>query len=142
MVADRAGVIFDGMRTMVENDSSFQYQADPDGEKWIFRYDYLRRPPEGVPGAHVQIRGKLIEECLPTETPLERIHFPTMRVSLEAVLRLLATEFGVRCNEEEAIWRPALKETESVFFEIRHLPLRDPERPETRKRTRARRRKK
>jgi hypothetical protein len=125
---------------MKVRESSFQYQADRDGEQWIFRYDYLRRPPEGVPGAHVQIRGNLIEDsCLPQGTPLERIHFPTMRVSLEAVLRLLATEFGVPCNEDEAIWRPTLEETESVFFDIQHVPLRLPEHPKSRGQTRKRR---
>lgn len=131
----------EGIRMKVR-ESSFQYQADPDGERWIFRFDYLRRPPEGIPGALVQIRGELLENCLAPGTTLERIHFPTMRVSLEAVLRLLATDFGVRCNEDEAIWRPALEETESVFFDIQHLPLRLPERREHRARTRKKRPKK
>ncbi len=130
-----------GFRMKVR-ESSFQYQEDPDGERWIFRYDYLRRPPEGIPGAHVQIRGSLLEDCLPDGTPLERIHFPTMRVSLEAVIRLLANEFGVRCNEGDEVWRPALDETERAFFDIQHLPLPTPERSETRARTRTQRRKK
>ena len=115
-----------GVRMRV-SESSFQYQEDQDGECWIFRYDYLRRPPEDIPGAHVQIRGSLLEDCLPRGTPLERIHFPTMRVSLEAVIRLLAKEFTVRCNEDDAVWKPALDETERAFFDIQHLPVGSPE---------------
>jgi hypothetical protein len=103
--------------------SSFQYQKDPEGKRWIFRYDYIRRPPEPQPAAHVQIRGKLSERCLPRNKPLHRVHFPTMRVSLEAVIRLLVDEFNVRCNEPQTVWRPALQQTEREFLEIAHRPL-------------------
>ena len=127
---------------MKVRESSFQYQEDRNGERWIFRYDYLRRPPEGIPGAHVQIRGSLLENCLPSGTPLERIHFPTMRVSLEAVIRLLAKEFGVRCNEDDAVWKPALDETERAFFDIQHLPVVSPERPAPGSRARSKLRRK
>lgn len=108
--------------------SSYQYQMDREGERWILRYDYLRNPPDPHPAAHVQIRGTLVEECLPHGTPLERVHFPTARVSLEAVIRLLADQFGVPCQRRPELWRPVLSDTEQAFLEIAHRPLGGPER--------------
>lgn len=109
-------------------ESSFQYQLDRDGEHWIFRYDYLRHPAGQHPPAHFQIRGKLIEHSvLHRGQTLERIHFPTSRVPLEAIIRLLAVQFGVRCNEPPEVWSPALALSERLFFQIAHIPLSDPE---------------
>lgn len=105
-------------------ESSFQYQLDRDGEHWIFRYDYLRHPASQHPPAHFQIRAKLTEQSiLRRGQTLERVHFPTSRVSLEAVIHLLATQFGVRCNQPPEIWRPVLAESERLFFQIAHISL-------------------
>lgn len=77
-------------------ETSYQYQLDQDGERWIFRYDYLRNPPGAIPAAHFQINGELAEAAVIAGTQLKRLHFPTGRVSLEAVIRLLAEQFQVR----------------------------------------------
>lgn len=111
----------DGNRMKVRN-SSYQYQLDPDGDHWIFRYDYLRVPRSSEPPAHLQIRGTLIE----SGEPLERLRFPTGRVSLEAVIRLLVDQFDVPCNEDTAIWRPILALSERLFLDIAHRPLSGP----------------
>lgn len=103
--------------------SSYQYQLDREGDRWVFRYDYLRIPPDPHPAAHVQNNGSLAEECLPPTRPLSRIHCPTARVSLEAVIRLLTDEFGTPCAMEPAVWRPVLSETERAFLQIAHHPL-------------------
>lgn len=108
--------------------SSYQYQLDREGDRWVFRYDYLRSPPDAHPAAHVQVRGTLVEDCLSEDTSLERVHFPTARVSLEAVIRLLAEQFGTPCHREPELWRPVLAETERAFVEIAHRPLGGPER--------------
>jgi hypothetical protein len=108
--------------------SSYQYQMDREGDRWIFRYDYLRHPPHPHPGAHLQVRGTAIEPCLPHGTALERVHFPTHRVSLEAVIRLIAEQFGVACNEPPEVWRPVLAEAERAFLDIAHRPPSGPER--------------
>ena len=118
----------DGWRLKVQ-ESSFQYQADQDGERWIVRYDYLREPgPDPHPQAHLQVRGALTEHATPVRRDLlEHVHFPTGRVPLEAVIRLLADQFGVTCNTESALWRPVLAESERTFQEIAHHPLSGPE---------------
>ncbi len=109
-------------------EASYQYQVDLDGDRWIFRYDYRRSPPDPYPAAHFQVRGTPVEaDCLPADVPLERIHFPTDRVSLEAVIRLLADQFKVPCAESGNIWRQVLQESEAVFAEIAHRPRPGPD---------------
>lgn len=108
--------------------SSFQYQMDRDGEAWIFRYDYVREPPAPHPAMHLQIRGTLDERCLPDDRPLERIHFPTQRISLEAVIRLLIEQFGTPARQPPEVWRPLLAETEAAFLAIAHRTLSGPDR--------------
>jgi len=111
-----------GPRVKVRS-SSFQYQLDQDGDHWIFRYDYLRNPPEPHPASHLQIRGRLIEAG---DVQLDRVHFPTHRVSLEAVIRLLIEEFNVPARKSEDFWRAVLAESEAVFLGIAHLPTPSP----------------
>jgi hypothetical protein len=108
--------------------SSFQYQVDRAGECWIMRYDYQRKPgPEAHPQTHLQLRGALVEAgVLRPSCPLERVHFPTGRVSVEGVIRLLADQFGVPCNEPPEVWRPVLAEAERTFLDIAHRPLSGP----------------
>ncbi|HCG00885.1 MAG TPA: hypothetical protein DEV93_10130 [Chloroflexi bacterium] len=105
--------------------SSFQYQvsADPHADDWIFRYDYLRDPRDRYPAAHLQINADLkAPGVLAEQRPLARVHFPTGRVPLEAVIRLLAEDFGVPCGPLPEVWRAMLAEAESVFKEIAHQP--------------------
>ena len=114
-------------RVKVRN-SSFQYQADRDGEQWIFRYDYVREPPDPHPSGHLHIRGSLIQRCLDQAQALEDIHFPTQRVSLEAVIRLLIEQFGVSSNQPAELWRSALAESEAQFLGIAHHFISGPDR--------------
>ena len=117
----------DRTRLKVEK-SVYQYQLDEDGERWIFRYDYLRHATEPHPAAHLQIRGALTEtSAAPVRGTLERVHFPTGRVSLEAVIRLLVEQFGVRTNEDPSIWRPVLATSEEEFLKVAHQAIAGPE---------------
>jgi len=116
----------DNTRLKVEK-SVYQYQLDPDGEHWIVRYDYLRYPEEPHPGAHVQIRGSLTETAVtPVRGTLERIHFPTGRVSIEAVIRMLVEQFGVPTNEDAGVWRPILSCSEEEFLKIARQGISGP----------------
>lgn len=111
----------EGWRLKMEK-SAIQYQVDAEGQQWMFRYDYLRYPPDPHPAAHIQVRGSLTEPALPPGVPLERVHFPTMRVSLEAVIRLLAEDFRVPCRTPADVWRPVLAESETAFLAVAHRP--------------------
>jgi hypothetical protein len=104
--------------------SSYQYQADRDGEREVFRFDYLREPGDRPhPTAHLNVHGTLdVNDALPADTTLARVHFPTDRVSLEAVIRLLAQDFAVPCARPPEVWRPVLAASEAAFREIAHRP--------------------
>lgn len=110
-------------------ESSFQYQVDTEGKQWVFRYDYLREPgSDPHPTAHLQIRGRADEpEVLPEKMSLDRVHFPTGRISLEAVIRLLIEQFRLQPRTPPEVWRPVLAESERSFREIAHQPLSGPE---------------
>ena len=100
----------------------YQYQLDEAGENWVFRYEYIRDPPDHHPCGHLHVRGRLTEDCLPSHATLDRVHFPTGRVSLEAIIRLLAGHFGIRAAASEDVWWPALFESETAFLKVAHKP--------------------
>ena len=104
-----------GPRAKVKS-SGFQYQLDPDGEHWIFRYDYIRQSSDTQPATYLHIRGGFVENCLPASGPCESIRFPTRRISLEAAIRLLIEQFRVPTNQSEEIWRPILANSEAAFL--------------------------
>jgi hypothetical protein len=109
--------------------SSFQYQTDRPGDDWAFRYDYLRqRQQDPHPTAHLQIRGTLTEQVLGSGQTLERVHFPTGRISIEAVIRLLVEQFHVPTKADAAWWRPVLTVSEKIFHDIAHRPESGPPR--------------
>jgi len=112
-------------RRLKSSQSTFQYQArpEPDTGDWIFRYDYLRDPRGSYPPAHLQINADLrVGAVLPDIRPLARVHFPTDRVPLEGVIRLLAEDFDMPCAQPAEVWRPVLAEAEKVFKQIAHRP--------------------
>ncbi|HEY4003346.1 MAG TPA: DUF6516 family protein, partial [Candidatus Xenobia bacterium] len=105
---------------------SYQYQleAETATDDWVFRYDFDRFPENPHPPAHLHIRGSLLSEgVLPDKTPLERLHFATCRVSLEAVIRVLIEQFGVEPVKPPSLWRPILDLSERLFHDtLQHLP--------------------
>ncbi len=116
----------DGGHRMKVEQASYQYQVDDAGNRWAFRYDYRREPADQHPATHLQVRGNLVEPVSAYRGMLERVHFPTGRVSLEAVIRLLVEQFAVRPNRPPEIWRRVLAESERLFEEIAHRPLSGP----------------
>ena len=116
----------DGTRLKVDK-SIYQYQLDERGDRWVVRYDYLRTPADPHPGMHVPIRGQPHEpDVLPPRATLERVHFPTGRISIEAVIRMLVEQFHVPPNEDAAVWRPVLAESEHLFQQIAHHGISGP----------------
>lgn len=114
-----------GYRLKVEQ-ASYQYQSDEAGNRWVFRYDYRREPTDQHPATHLQVRGTLVENVALYRGVLQRVHFPTGRVSLEAVIRLLIEQFNVPTNTALEVWRRVLAESERSFEEIAHRPLSGP----------------
>ena len=109
-------------RLLKVDEASLQFQADPQGKRWIFRYDYRRHPKDQYPAGHVQVRGTLTE----TGMLMSPVHFPTGRVSLEAILRVLIEDFAIPPREPAENWRAALAESEAPFLRIAHQALSGP----------------
>jgi hypothetical protein len=117
----------DGKRLLRVVKSAASYLADRDRKQPIFRYEYLRKPENKYAGSHFHIRGRLdVDGVLAKDKPLEKVHFPTSRVSLEAVIRLLAEDFAVPTREKPEVWRPVLAWTEETFLEIAHRDISGP----------------
>jgi len=115
----------DGHRMKVEQ-ARYQYQCDDIGKRWIFRYDYVREPKDQHPATHLQVRGQLAETVSLHKGMLERVHFPSGRISIESVIRLLIEQFDVPPNAAPETWRRVLAESERIFEDIAHRPLSGP----------------
>jgi hypothetical protein len=108
--------------------TSVQYQGNESddqggGLKEVFRYDYLRVDDSKHPKAHINIHASLVEaDVLAPGATLARVHFPTSRVSLEAILRLLIVDFKVPTATDDEVWQPVLATSEMAFQEIAHQP--------------------
>lgn len=110
-------------------ESGYKYQLTPDGDSWIFRYDYHRVRSDVHPRGHVHLNGDLkASDGLDGARydTLERVHFPTGRVSLEAVVRLLVEQFGVSTNPSCPEWRRLLAESEQLFHDVAQVPPSGP----------------
>jgi hypothetical protein len=106
-------------------ETTYQYQLDQGRHRWIFRYEYLRRPDDPHPGAHLHVRATPIEDCQIAK-PFERLHFPTGRPTIEWVIRLLIDQFQLTPNTDNAFWRPVLTASENFFLDHHHRPSSGP----------------
>ncbi|WP_159083165.1 hypothetical protein [Streptomyces sp. P3] len=107
--------------------SSFQYQETEGDQSEIFRYDYLRAQKDEHPRAHLNIHGRLDHDVLGDRKPLQDVHFPTGRIPIEGVIRLLLVQFEVPPATPEEIWMPVLTTSEAAFREICEQPLSGPD---------------
>lgn len=90
---------------------------------WVFRYDYVRVRDDEHPPGHLHVNAKFENIGaldLSKYTTLPRIHFPTGRMSLEAIIRLLVHQFGVTPVDE--YWEEMVDESEKSFQSIAHQP--------------------
>ncbi|MFB7277186.1 hypothetical protein ACFCZV_08760 [Streptomyces hydrogenans] len=111
--------------------SSFQYQESEGDQTEIFRYDYLRAQKDEHPRSHLNIHGQLDRDVLRDGKALENVHFPTGRIPLEAVLRLLIVQFDVPAATPEEVWMRVLTTSETEFQAVCEQPLSGPEDLET-----------
>lgn len=107
--------------------SSFQYQETEGEQAEIFRYDYLRAQKDDHPRAHLNIHGRLDHGVLGVNKPLQDVHFPTGRIPLEGVIRLLIVQFKVPSATPAEVWTPVLATSETAFLEICDQPLSGPD---------------
>lgn len=92
---------------------SYVYASSADADNdWLVRYDYVPEEASSsgyrYPVAHVHFNGYSVHYerfVIPEKKPLERLHFPTRRISLEDFVEHLIIEFAVptKCDVEEAL---------------------------------------
>jgi hypothetical protein len=121
------GVARDGESVLKVEGSSLQYQADPEGDQWVFRYDFIRQARDAHPQSHLQLNAEPRCETTPLRDQFERVHFHTGRFTLEGVIRCLIEQFGVETNTATDTWRPALYESERLFLLTAYHPPSGPE---------------
>ena len=69
---------------------------------------------------HLHVSASLraqVNACDTREIDLDRLHLPTDRVTFEAVIRMLISEFGIAPRRKD--WQVTLDRTEAVFREQR-----------------------
>jgi hypothetical protein len=114
-----------GKRVLKVANESFALLVADDEDSWVFRYEYEREPRGIHPKAHLHIRGSLsapAASALGEGKTLERVRFPTGRVSVPAMINVLAEEFEIPTNQVRELWRPVLMQVESDFQLIAHHP--------------------
>ena len=89
----------------------YTYQLELTDGREIVSYHYDSRPQSKVKTPHLHVRG------LHTPLSLGKAHFPTGRISIEAVLRFAIEELDVRPQNPN--WEDVLWQTEQAFFQKR-----------------------
>ncbi|GEM_PF-1709601 len=103
-------------KALTISNSSFQYQFDDApmfSKHFIFRYDYQLHPEPNHPQSHLQINGDLKHPQV-SGSELKDIRFPANRTSVESMLRLLITDFGLKPNNQD--WEKILSHSEEAFL--------------------------
>jgi hypothetical protein len=87
--------------------TSYYYELLQPAERRIVAYHWHPQPPNRVKLPHLHVP----QHTAPVD--LSRVHLPTPRVALEAILRLAIDELGVEPIRDD--WRAVLEQTERAF---------------------------
>jgi hypothetical protein len=95
----------------------YTYQETTAPDSWLFRYEYLRDPPDyPYPRAHVHVNATPANYDGPEAFP--NLHLPTgYRVRIEDIVRHLIAEHGVAPISPN--WEEVVQRAEAHFEEIR-----------------------
>ena len=95
----------------------YVYQATPDDESWIFRYEYVREPPEPYPYAREHVHVNASPASYTGAEPFQGLHLPTgRRITIERLVRHLMAEHGIDPISPD--WEQAITEAETHFRDI------------------------
>lgn len=89
----------------------FRLQADESPKSWLMRWEYRREPP--VPDYPYELSHMHMNGTFFNGKPAVHLHVPTDRVELNAVIRHLITEWGVKPRTEQ--WKALLDESAQGF---------------------------
>lgn len=100
----------------------YWYQATPNENSWIFRYEYLREPPPGYPYAscHVHVNARPTSYTGAKSFP--DLHLPAGdRVTIESVVRHLIAEHDLTPISPN--WETTVKQAEDHFKDVQRKRL-------------------
>jgi hypothetical protein len=100
----------------------YWYQATPDENSWIFRYEYVREPAPGYPYAPCHIHVNARPATYTGAKPFQDLHLPVgERITIEAVCRPLIAEHGITPISPH--WETVLSDAEDHFYEVQRKRL-------------------
>lgn len=95
----------------------YTYQATPDDDSWIFRYEYVRDPPPPYPYAMAHVHVNALPAAYTGERPFPGLHLPTgRRITVERLCRHLIAEHGI--DPISPHWEQVVAEAEAYFREV------------------------
>lgn len=103
----------------------YVYQATQDDDSWIFRYEYVREPPEPYPYARQHMHVNASPASYTGAEPFPGLlHLPTgTRITIERLVRHLIAEHGI--NPISPDWETTVADAEAHFREIQKKRMAD-----------------
>ena len=102
----------------------YVYQATESDDSWIFRYEYVREPPEPYPYPREHFHVNASPASYRGPEPFEGLHLPTgRRITVERLVRHLIAEHGLEPISPD--WESTLAEAEDHFREIQRKRMLD-----------------
>jgi hypothetical protein len=122
----RPGLLYFSQTATVQNKQvivtscTYRYTESRDAKDgdYLFRYEYLLNPPRReIPHSHLHIKA-----CWGNGCPIEDIHFPTSRISIEQVIAHLIIEHNVKPIKGD--WFEILADSHNDFVRnLREKPM-------------------
>lgn len=95
----------------------YVYQSTDADDSWIFRYEYVREPPEPYPYAREHLHINAQPSFYSGVSPFPGLHLPTgRRITVERLARHLIAEHGITPISPD--WEKTLEQAEGHFREI------------------------
>jgi hypothetical protein len=102
----------------------YTYQATESDSSWIFRYEYIREPPEPYPYAKQHLHINASPASYMGAEPFEGLHLPTgRRITIERLVRHLIVEHGITPISDD--WERTIADAEAHFRDVQKKRMLD-----------------
>lgn len=103
----------------------YTYQATPEDASWIFRYEYVREPPDPYPYAKQHVHVNATPTPYRGAASFPGLHLPTgRRVTIELLVRHLIAEHGLVPISHQ--WEQVVSDAEAHFRSVQEKRWRNP----------------
>jgi hypothetical protein len=106
----------------------YTYQATEADDSWIFRYEYIREPPDPYPYAKQHVHVNASPATYTGAEPFPGLHLPTgRRITIELLVRHLMAEHNLQPISNN--WEATIRDAEAHFREIQEKRAKNPALP-------------